>query len=234
MAQSTKRPLRETLEALLIAALFLRFANTFALQTFYIPSESMVDTLLVGDHLFVNRFIYGPTETALEKTVLPHRSIQRGDIVIFRSPEDPTIDIVKRCIGLPGDRIEVRAKALYINGERVEDSEYASHRDPRTFPNVGQLPSQSRRRDHFGPYTVPEGHFFCMGDNRDFSYDSRFWGPVPAELVKGRAFMIYWSYGGETPDGRWHGLGDKLAHIGRTLVGFPFKTRWERTFQIIR
>jgi signal peptidase I len=233
MAQPTKRPLREILEALIIAALFLRFANTFVVQTFYIPSESMVETLLVGDHLFVNRFIYGPTRGALEKAVLPHRSIRRGDIVIFRSPEDPTIDIVKRCIGLPGDRIQVIAKDLYINGERVEDGEYALHQDPRTFPDVSSLGPKSLR-DHFGPYTVPDGHFFCMGDNRDHSYDSRYWGPVPAELVKGRAFMIYWSNGGETPDGRWRGLGDKLAHIGRTLVGFPFETRWERTFQIIR
>jgi signal peptidase I len=233
MAESTKRPLREILEALIIAALFLRFANTFVVQTFYIPSESMVETLLVGDHLFVNRFIYGPAETPLEKAVLPQRSIRRGDIVIFRSPVQPTIDIVKRCIGLPGDRIEVVAKNLYINGERVRDDAYVIHRDPRIYPSVTSLGNRSRR-DYFGPYTVPDDHFFCMGDNRDESSDSRFWGPVPTELVKGRATMIYWSYSGETPDGQWHGWGRKLGHIGKTLVGFPTKTRWERTFQIIR
>lgn len=234
MAEPSKRPLRETLEALLIAALFLRFANTFVVQTFYIPSESMVDTLLVGDHLFVNRFIYGPEGSALEKAVLPHRSIQRGDVVIFRSPEDPRIDIVKRCVGLPGDRIEVVAKELLVNGERVEDDEYVVHKDPRTIPDLPQVPAQGRRRDFFGPYTVPEGHYFCMGDNRDYSYDSRFWGPLPEQLVKGRAVMIYWSYGGETPDGQWHGLGNKLLQIGKTAVGFPVKTRWERTFRVIR
>jgi len=234
MAEPRKRPGREILEALLIAALFLRFANTFVLQTFYIPSESMEQTLLVGDHLFVNRFIYGPTMGALDAAVFPHRDLHRGDIVIFRSPEEPTLDVVKRCVGLPGDRIEVRSKHLYINGKRVEDSEYAVHQDPRTFPNIPQLGSVHSRRDNFGPYVVPEGRYFCMGDNRDFSYDSRYWGSLPRELVKGRAFMIYWSYGGETPDGSWHGYSKKLSHIWKTLIGFPLKTRWGRTFQVIR
>jgi len=226
MAQPMKRPLRETLEALLIAALFLRFANTFVVQTFYIPSQSMVNTLLVGDHLFVNRFIYGPTASPLEKKLLPQRSIRRGDIVIFRSPEEPTMDLVKRCIGLPGDTIEVVAKQLYINGKPANDSTFTIHRDPRT--------TLRPPRDYFGPYTVPEGHYFCMGDNRDESYDSRYWGPLPHQLVKGRAVMIYWSYAGETPDGEWHGWGDKIAHIGKTLIGFPTETRWGRTFHIIR
>jgi len=225
MAEPTKRPLREILEALLIAALFLRFANTFVVQTFYIPSKSMVETLLVGDHLFVNRFIYGPTDSALEKKLLPQRTVQRGDIVIFRSPEEPTMDLVKRCIGLPGDTIQVIDKQLFINGQAVDDAEYAIHDDPVT--------RQRPPRDFFGPYTVPEDHYFCMGDNRDESYDSRYWGPLPKQLVKGRAVMIYWSYGGETPDGDWHGWGDKLGHIGKTLVGFPTRTRWDRTFHVI-
>jgi signal peptidase I len=225
MAHPTKRPLRETLEALLIAALFLRFANTFVVQTFYIPSPSMVQTLLVGDHLFVNRFIYGPATSDLEKRLLPQRGIQRGDIVVFRSPETPKMDLVKRCIGLPGDTIEVVSKQLFINGQEVDDASYAIHRDPLTRLRPP--------RDYYGPYTVPEDHYFCMGDNRDESYDSRYWGPLPKQLVKGRAVMIYWSYGGETPDGEWHGWGQKLGHIGKTLIGFPAKTRWDRTFQVI-
>lgn len=224
-----KRHYRETLEALIIAAIFLRFANTFVVQTFYIPSESMVETLLVGDHLFVNRFIYGAMATGVEDDLLPQRDVDRGDVVIFRSPADG-IDLVKRCIGLPGDRIDVVAGQLWVNGEEVEDDGYALHRgfDPAT-------PLAYREQAmNFGPFTVPEDHYFCMGDNRDRSHDSRFFGPVPKQLVKGRAFMIYWSYGGETPDGTWRGWTDKVAHVGRTLVGFPFKTRWERTFQIIQ
>lgn len=229
-----KRPYRETLEALIIAAIFLRFANTFVIQTFYIPSGSMEDTLLIGDHLFVNRFIYGTAVTQVEEDALPLRGIHRGDVVIFRSPEDPTIDIVKRCVGLPGDTVELVDKDLYINSERVGDDAYVQHKDRTTYPDLASLPQDYRRRDQFGPYTVPEDSYFCMGDNRDHSYDSRFWGTVPRELVKGRAFMIYWSYGGETPDGRWRGWRDKLAHIGETLVGFPTRTRWDRTFRIIR
>lgn len=234
MAEPSKRPVREILEALLIAALFLRFANTFVLQTFYIPSESMEETLLVGDHLFVNRFIYGPTLSGLDAALLPHRDLQRGDIVVFRSPKEPTLDVVKRCIGVAGDTIEVRRKDLYINGKRVDDNAYAVHQDPRTYPNIPQIPPSERIRDNFGPYVVPEDHYFCMGDNRDKSYDSRFWGPLPRKLVKGRAFMIYWSNGGETPDGTWRGFGEKVAHLGKTLVGLPFETRWKRTFQVIQ
>jgi signal peptidase I len=235
MAQApTKRPYRETLEALIIAAIFLRFANTFVVQTFYIPSGSMEETLLVGDHLFVNRFIYGPTATGLERGLLPHRGIERGDVVIFRSPEDPRTDLVKRCVGLPGDRVELVDKRLHVNGEPVDDSAFTQHTDATTYPDVGSLGEQARRRDQFGPESVPAGHYFCLGDNRDESYDSRFLGPIPRELIKGRAFMIYWSNEGETPDGRRETWAQRLVRIGKTLVLFPINTRWERSFQIIR
>ena len=137
------------------------------------------------------------------------------------------MDLVKRCIGLPGDTIEVVDKQLYINGEEVDD-------EPVRHPPRSPARRLRPPRDYFGPYTVPEDHYFCMGDNRDQSYDSRYWGPLPKQLVKGRAVMIYWSYAGETPDGEWHGWGDKLGHIGKTLVGFPSETRWGRTFQVIR
>ena len=222
MSETPKRPYRELLEAAIIALMFLRFANTFVVQTFYIPSESMVDTLLVGDHLFVNRFIYGPGLVDAADPVLPRRDVERGDVVVFRSPQEPEMDLVKRCVGLPGDEIQVVSQQLYINGEAVDDESYTQH--------VGYHPLAS----NYGPITVPEDSYFCMGDNREQSMDSRFWGPVPRELVKGRAVMIYWSYGGETPDGRWHGWGEKLRQIGKTLVGFPTRTRWDRTFQVIR
>ncbi|MDH3253543.1 MAG: signal peptidase I [Acidobacteriota bacterium] len=218
---------REYLEALLIAAIFLGFTNSFVVKTFYIPSASMEDTLLIGDHLFVNRFIFGPA-SSLERTLLPSRGVARGDVVIFKSPERPSVDMVKRCVGLPGDTIEVVDKDLYINGTWVEDSSYAAHRDSQV------LPGTFRRRDNFGPYTVPPDAYFCLGDNRDHSYDSRFWGTVPAHYVKGRAFLVYWSFGGETPDGNWPGWGEKVRQLGRTVAGFVTRTRWRRTLHLVR
>jgi signal peptidase I len=224
MAGRNTSTLREYLEALLIAGAFLGFSNTFVVKTFYIPSASMETTLLVGDHLFVNRFIFGSEDGSPAASLLPARDIRRGDIVIFRSPEDPELDMVKRCIGLPGDVISMEDKDLYINGEWVEDDSYTRHSDSRLVPS----------RDTFGPLTVPADHYFCMGDNRDNSKDSRYWGVVPRHFVKGRAFLIYWSYGGETSDGVWRGWGHRLALFGRTVVGFFTRSRWDRTFTVIR
>jgi signal peptidase I len=219
--------LREYLEALIIAAVFLMFTNTFVIQTFYIPSQSMEDTLLVGDHLFVNRFIYGATAAAAEQKLLPFRQVRRGDIVVFRSPKEPTLDLVKRCVAVGGDTVQVVDQQLYINGKPVNDSSYALHKESGFLeaPPV---------RDNFGPEVVPAGQYFCMGDNRDNSYDSRFWGPLPAHLVKGRALFIYWSYGGRTSTGQWEGMGAKLRDLAETAIGFFSKTRWERTFRLIR
>ncbi len=225
--------IREYLEALIVAAIFLGFTNNFVLKTFYIPSGSMEDTLLIGDHLFVNRYIFGPRPTALEQKLLPGRDVRRGDILIFRSPETPKMDLVKRCIGLPGDEIRMVDKRLFLNGEEVDDATYAIHRDRR-------IQTATRRygldflRDNWGPLLVPEDHLFCLGDNRDESYDSRAWGPVPLSLVKGRAAMVYWSYGGDTPDGTWRGLGHRLKQLANTALGFLTKSRWERTFKVIR
>lgn len=227
---------REYLEALIIAAIFLQFANTFVVQTYYIPSGSMENTLLVGDHLFVNRFIYGPAPSALEQRLLPLRPVRRGDIVVFRSKEDPRIDVVKRCIGVPGDVVRVVDKKLYINGKPVDDSSYAIHQPPPGVPEhvPPYFPGQLAARDYFGPFSVPPGSYFCMGDNRDNSWDSRFWGELPANYLLGRAFAIYWSYGGQTSDGRWPGLGSKIADLGRTAMGFFSNTRWNRTFRLVR
>jgi signal peptidase I len=225
---------REYLEALIIAAIFLRFTNTFIIQTFYIPSGSMEETLLIGDHLFVNRFIYGPAATDLEREILPLRDVQRGDIVVFRSPENPQMDVVKRCVGLPGDTIDVVDKRLFINGKEVDDSLYAIHRDPNVYSAGLSLSEQGVRRDNFGPEQVPAGKYFCMGDNRDYSYDSRFWGTLPRHLIKGRSLFIYWSNGAQAPENPRQGYGGKLRDLLRTAAGFFSNTRWERTFQLIR
>ncbi|HVR30951.1 MAG TPA: signal peptidase I [Thermoanaerobaculia bacterium] len=234
MATPTRSVFREYFEALIVAGLFLGFTNTFAVKTFYIPSGSMEDSLLIGDHLFVNRFIYGATPSRIGDLLLPTREVRRGDVVIFRSPETPRVDLVKRCVGLPGDRIEVVDKDLYVNGAKVDDAQYTSHRDPRVYPRRSRLTSQTIPRDNYGPLTVPEDSYFCMGDNRDHSHDSRFWGTVPGRYVKGRAFLIYWSYGGETSDGTWHGWGHRLRHLGNTMLGFVTKTRWNRTLHLVR
>ena len=233
--QRRQRPsvLREYLEALLVAAIFLGFTNTFVLKTFYIPSGSMEDTLLIGDHLFVNRYIYGPRPTSVEDMLLPGREVRRGDIVIFRSPETPELDLVKRCVGIAGDRVDVVDKELFINGEQVEDELYSINGDSKVHQRTSAY-REGRRRDNYGPFVVPEGHLFCMGDNRDYSYDSRFFGPVPMSHVKGRAVLVYWSFGGETPDGTWRGWGPRLRQLGNTALGFVTKTRWRRSLRLIR
>ncbi len=226
---------REYLEALIIAAVFLLFTNTFVVQTFYIPSGSMEDTLLIGDHLFVNRFIYGPTPTAAERGVLPFRPVNRGDIVIFRSPETPALDLVKRCVAVGGDTVQVINSQLYINGKPVHDATYAVHKNP-DLGNSLFVDPRMRFRDNYGPYVVPAGHYFCMGDNRDNSYDSRFWGTVPAHLVGGAgASSSTGSYGGKTSSGQVRGAGAKLRRSGGDRrEAASSKARWERTFHLIR
>ncbi len=227
---------REYLEAFLIAVILLKFANTFVLQTFYIPSGSMEETLLIGDHLFVNRFIYGPKLIDLEEKIFPLRPIRRGDVVVFRSKEDHLTDVVKRCVGLPGDTIEIRADKLLINGAVVDDSAVTKFKEPMEMARLSRADRRmlTHKRAFFGPIRVPEAHYFCMGDNRWNSRDSRFWGTLPAHLVKGRASVIYWSYGGETPDGQYHGLANRLRQLASTAFGFLTKSRWGRTFRLVR
>lgn len=229
MAQE-KSVVREYLEAILVAALFLQFTNTFVLQAFYIPSGSMEKTLLVGDHLFANRFVFGAKSSEWEEKLFPQRDIQRGDIVVFRSVENPRIDVVKRVVGLAGDRVEMVNKKLFVNGEAVDDSAYA-HYDDETIHSPSFAFDPLRDRDNFVE-EVPAGHVFCMGDNRDNSHDSRFWGPLPVHLVKGRALFIYWSYEGGNYEQR--GVGERVRDIGKTLLGFIPNTRWSRTLRVIR
>lgn len=229
----TKSIFREYFEALLIAAIFLGFSNNFVVKTFFIPSGSMEETLLIGDHLFVNRYMFG-TGSDLERRLTPKRDIRRGDVVIFRSTEDPRNDLVKRCIGLPGDKVALVKKELFVNDRKVDDSLYAIRRDERIFPNQRYLSRQARLRDTTDPVLVPDGEYFFLGDNRDYSHDSRYWGTVPRHFIKGRAFLVYWSNGGETSDGQWRNWGHKLTQVSGTLTGFLSNTRWSRTFHLIR
>ena len=225
---------REYLEALLIAVVLATFARTFVVQAFKIPTPSMAENLLIGDHILVNKFIYARAPDGARGRLLPARAVERGDVVVFKYPEDPTRDFIKRCVALPGDQVEIIDKRLHVNGQRVDDQGYTYHTDERTYPPSPFLHPSFRQRDNFGPYTVPNGHYFCLGDNRDNSHDSRFWGPLPQQMIKGRPVFIYWSYGGETADGAWHGWGQQLRQLASTAVGFFTRTRWERTFELIR
>lgn len=223
--------LSEYAEAVLAAILFALFFKTFVFEAFRIPSASMEDNLLVGDHILVNKFVYGPHRGPWAR-LLPHRDVRRGDVVVFRYPVDPSRDFVKRAVAFPGDKVQVVDKKLLVNGvETVEP--WAVHRDPEIAPEGPGVPPSVSLRDHFGPDMVPPDAFFAMGDNRDDSQDSRFWGPVPGGLVKGRAVLVYWSYDA-LPAGAFSGQGAALRRLIHTGLHFFSRTRWNRTFRSVK
>jgi signal peptidase I len=224
---------REYYEAILVAVIFTLFARTFVAQAFKIPTGSMEDNLLVGDHLFVNKFIYAPHWNTPLDRILPYRDIRRGDVVVFKYPVDPERDFIKRAVAIGGDTVEVRAKRLYVNGV-AEVNPHVVHKDPQVFPDSPALPASIRNRDNFGPFVVPKGFVFCMGDNRDNSYDSRFWGPVPRSYFKGRALFIYWSYEAQPNTQEWRGWSDRVRQLASVAVHFFSRTRWQRSFMLVR
>ncbi|MEW6668226.1 MAG: signal peptidase I [Thermodesulfobacteriota bacterium] len=182
-----KNVLWEYLEAAAIAVLLALFIRTFVVQAFKIPSGSMEPTLLIGDHILVSKFIYGIKLPFTQKTLIPISKPKRDDVLVFIYPVDRTKDFIKRVIGLPGETIEIRSGKIYINGKLYED-QFGRYSLGEGKPNPAGAGSQ------FGPVTVPENQLFVMGDNRDHSYDSRFWGFVPAQSIKGKAFIVYWSW----------------------------------------
>lgn len=197
---------REYGEALLFALILALLIRTFLFQAFKIPSGSMEDTLLIGDHLLVNKFIYGTHLPFMDDPVLALRDPQRGDIIVFEFPLDrdksyfKRRDFIKRVVGLPGDRIEVRNKQVLVNGE--------AYRLPQEVHKENDIvPGHLQPRDFMGLVEVPAGHYFVMGDNRDRSFDSRFWGFVPEDTIKGLAFIKYWSWDGERNWPRWSRIG---------------------------
>lgn len=199
----TKSRLRENIEAIALAVILALFIRTFVVQAFKIPSGSMKQTLLIGDHILVNKFIYGVKLPLIGKTVIPVSEPKRGDIIVFKFPEDPDKDFIKRVVALPGDVVEIRDKDVWINGKK-ENHPFGYHTDPVVIPGGNQP------RDNFGPVTVPKGSLFVLGDNRDHSYDSRFWGYVDLKAVKGKAFIIYWSWNKEDFGVRWTRIGKLL------------------------
>jgi signal peptidase I len=172
-----------------MAAILLAFViRTFGVQAFKIPSGSMENTLLVGDHLLVNKFIYGTRIPGVEKPWLALRDPRCGDVIVFKYPEDPSRDFIKRCVGVPGDVVEIKEKSVYVNG-RLQVEPLALHRDLAVLPRSGGSP-----RDFYGPVTVPADAYFMLGDNRDYSKDSRYWGFLPRKLIKGKAWAVYWPF----------------------------------------
>ena len=224
---------REYYEAILVAVIFTLFARTFVAQAFKIPTGSMEDNLLIGDHLFVNKFVYAPHWNTPIHKLLPYRDVQREDVVVFKYPQDPARDFIKRAVAVGGDTVEIDAKKLIVDGA-PEINPHVIFKDPQVYPDSPFLPASLRDRDNFGPETIPEGFVFCMGDNRDNSYDSRFWGPVPRSYFKGRALFIYWSYEASPQAHEWHGWWDRIEQLGSIVVHFFTRTRWDRTFSLVR
>lgn len=182
-----KSLIREYAESIAIALLLALVIRTYLVQAFKIPSGSMEDTLVVGDHLLVNKFIYGTKIPFTDSQVVKLRDPRRGDVIVFEYPEDPSKDFIKRVIGTPGDVVEGRDKQVFVNGKLYQNP-HEIHKEKEIVPKV------MNPRDTFGPVTVPPNSYFVMGDNRDRSYDSRFWGFVSRDKIKGLAFIKYWSW----------------------------------------
>ena len=232
-AARPRRFLFEYTQAAMIALIFALFVRTFLFQMFKIPSASMEDTLLVGDHVLVNKFALAPLSLPFEREFLPLAEVGRGDIVIFRYPHDPQQDYVKRVIGLPGDTLQIVNQVVYIKpagqqGYGPLDEPYTVHKHPDDVPDA---------LNNFGPVEVPEGQYFTMGDNRDDSLDSREWGFVPRRHIVGRALLIYWSFDA-VPSEHRAGPADgeetgwrRILNSGTAVFRM---TRWERSGRIVR
>jgi len=243
-----KSSTRDTFESLVVTVILAIFGTTFVIQAFKIPTGSMENTLLIGDHLLVNKFAFAYHSPALAH-LLPYRDVHRADIVVFKFPgsseeqSEPGEHFVKRVIGLPGDRIRIFHRQVYVNGQPLSEP-YVFHAYPDMLrpgddfppPDAGYLSgatslwSAEMPNDvKDGEIVVPAGKYFVMGDNREMSWDSRFWGFVPRDLMAGRPLVVYWSY--ETPRDEYMrtAWSDKLTQTLSLLIHFPARTRWRRT-----
>jgi signal peptidase I len=217
---------RDYIETILVCLIFVIFSRTFLFQQSKIPSGSMMDTLLIGDYIMVNRFVYGGEDDGLEYTLMPYSTIKRGDIIVFKHPPQPEVDYIKRVIGLPGEQVALRDGYLFVDGQKVQEP---------------YVPDEYRRRDdlkNFGPVLVKPGHYFVFGDHRNESSDSRRWYPphltqVPREMVKGRALLIWWSYE-EERGSQNRSAGEQVVSWGDKFIHFFTRTRWSRMFRLIR
>lgn len=243
--QQEKGRLRDYFESLIVAIILALIVKTFVVQTFQIPTGSMEDGLLVGDHIIVNKMIYGPTVPVLD-TLFPVRDIKRGDIVIFKYPPDPRTDYIKRVIGLPGETVEIYQHQVYIDGTPIE--ELGLEEDRYTLQwrnadveraeaidaNTGYEPSLDPEAGKRLVFKVPEEHYFMMGDHRAVSRDSRYWGTVPRKNITGRAVVTYWSYNANREEYRETNPVNQAVNLVKSFVTFPVNTRWGRILNIIR
>ena len=220
-----KSTIREYFESICVAVILAMFIRTFVFQAFKIPTGSMEENLLIGDHLIVNKMLYSPTG-GLEEALVPVREVRRHDVVVFKFPNDPERDFIKRVIGLPKERIRIEDKKVFINDELLEEP-YVFFSDPSgVFANI--------RRDNYPETVVPDGHYFVMGDNRDNSEDSRFWGFLSSDLLKGRALMVYWSFDAPREAYQVTGFWERAKQIALVFRDFFHKTRWSRFFHLVR
>ncbi len=227
-----KSTLREYFEAIVIAVILAMFVRTFIVQAFKIPTGSMENNLLIGDHLLVNKFVFGPTESGIERRLLPVRDVRRDDVVVFKFPEEPDRDFIKRVIGLPGDTLELRNKKVYVNGKPLNEP-YVHFLEPPASPSSVHEVTSFDVRENYGPVTVPANQYFVMGDNRDNSQDSRYWGFLPRDYIKGRAMMVYWSYQADREDYQDTDLAGGIKGWLSTFAHFFTRTRWGRLFHQI-
>jgi len=222
--------LREYIESFGIALILALIIKCSVVEAYKIPSGSMEDTLLVGDFLLANKFIYGAKIPLLPVYLPALREPKPGDIVIFKYPRDPKVNYIKRCVAVEGQTVEIRNKVLYIDGKRVSDPPLSKYTDR------GTRSSGRDSRDNFGPYKVPKGHLFMMGDNRDNSADSRYWGPLPRELVLGKAMIIHWSWAPD-PNAPIITRNDLLSipkNIGYNILHFHNRVRWGKLLHVIK
>jgi len=238
----------EYLESLLVTVILALFGTSFVVQAFKIPSQSMERTLLVGDHLLVNKFIFGGRGAWYDK-FLPYRKLERGDIIVFKFPYQDHPHFVKRVIGLPGDHLKIVDQQVYVNGKLLDEPyvvhDPASGYDPLnyTFPPVGnqmylslvqpEWAHEIRKYIQGDELVIPEGRYFAMGDNRDHSLDSRYWGFVDRDAIMGRPFLIYWSIDANSSDYSDNSFGQRLVGIFETLAHLPARTRWSRMLHTV-
>jgi signal peptidase I len=246
--EKDKITLRGMFEVVAEVVIFVFFVHAFLLQTYVIPSESMENSMLVGDHLVVDKVMYSRSLNAIDGMLLPRAKIKRGVILAFVGPneirrEEPVKNLVKRVIALPGDTIRIIDDKVYIDGNLVHEP-YVSFKSgggisnfPPSYPGGWHPAFPEKYRGSVietsmgKAYRVPEGHYFCMGDNRNNSFDSRGWGPLPESYIIGRPWRVYWSYASTSRDYRDSGLLDKIKDFFKTVFNFFTKTRWERTFK---
>lgn len=220
---------REYFELIAETAIFVFFVMTFVVQAFQIPTGSMESTLLVGDFLLVNKFVYSRDYFPFEKKIMPQKDLERYDIVVFKYPKELSKDFVKRVIALEGEKVEIKDKQVYIDDKPISEG-YKVHRDNQVYHKNGYFQYEDSIRDNFGPMVVPPGHCFVMGDNRDNSMDSRYWGFLPLSYIKGKPWVIYFSYRAEREAYLKTSFKDRMKKI----LSFIPKARWGRILRVIK